>query len=898
MSAMDFSSMLTLLQQWDTDGDGLVSAADFKHGLMSLGFLVTQEEADCLCRALDNDGKGNIQIDSLQQLLNGGEALEPLPEPAPRPHTPPPSTPDPTGMRVQGLPSPPTVTPFPASSPEDADSSALEAWEQLAMQDAEAAQEALAALPLDQANALQEAMLLRVESMAPEASSPHRPFALAAEQQQSAWEATLGASLEDSSLDARALRLALDAQARMERGDAAGPPAGRGADALWEAMRADPPLGACDASYASSLCASEARGRPPRRSCERARTFGELSAHAKLSAAQLRDFHCASDGSPSSTPPPLSQLYRQSTASVASGRSGRVSISSQPPQLPHPGTTAFLRARSNLSVSSNVSRSICQTSFQKEDLQSIPDRMREFLLSNGSRVIDVFRAMDIDQDGAISQADFAHALKVLGLWEASRDAFDIDELFALFDHDGSGMIDFNSFNRVLRVGTAARTSEYLRQAVRGKFAGKPIPAFLQAPEGARRAAQYTSPMRRPRSDVHAVHHEEEAVPVEAERWPPTLRALLLRERLRIIDLFRHWEEGEGGEISAEEFRAGLHILGFHVSRRDVRQLFEAMGRDDLKIRFLQLRRQLRVAAQLGMSMYVRDAAKRGAELETAMPRGAFMSSLQGSELPGDEMANQMATALALGSSRAASSPAAGQYQLPFASNIGCSSEMVGGSLALGADAATAKQRALIAAAEAAEMVRTGRQSLQANEMFLQRWTRHHYSSLLGELRKWEVHPNGEISFDVFADSLQSIGFPIIGRWQEVEEVFRSWGTTEEGLIHWQKLRARMTGGRMVQVQNAKHSTVQYYKQASRAGEGFGNRSAPRFKDQTSSYLGPGKYSPVTDLRAKPLEGSGHSGKLLTTAPRFLEPKKDVVPGPGKYTPRRTLIEDRHGLNVT
>ena len=37
--------------------------------------------------------------------------------------------------------------------------------------------------------------------------------------------------------------------------------------------------------------------------------------------------------------------------------------------------------------------------------------------------------------------------------------------------------------------------------------------------------------------------------------------------------------------------------------------------------------------------------------------------------------------------------------------------------------------------------------------------------MLPELRKWELHPNGEIGFDVFADSLQSLGYRTAGRWQ-------------------------------------------------------------------------------------------------------------------------------------
>ena len=67
---IDFESMFTLLKAWDTDGDGLVSSADFKRGLSSIGFQITDADADVLCRALDADGTGNIKIDSLAGLLD------------------------------------------------------------------------------------------------------------------------------------------------------------------------------------------------------------------------------------------------------------------------------------------------------------------------------------------------------------------------------------------------------------------------------------------------------------------------------------------------------------------------------------------------------------------------------------------------------------------------------------------------------------------------------------------------------------------------------------------------------------------------------------------------------------------------------------------------------------
>ena len=133
-------------------------------------------------------------------------------------------------------------------------------------------------------------------------------------------------------------------------------------------------------------------------------------------------------------------------------------------------------------------------------------------------------------------------------------------------------------------------------------------------------------------------------------------------------------------------------------------------------------------------------------------------------------------------------------------------------------------------------------------------------------------------------------------------MWESWQPNERGLLHWQRVRAMMTGGRMVKVQHKKHTTKEYFKQPSRAGEGFGNRSAPRFREETHSLLGPGKYAPE---QCRPGTGGkagggppSHSGKLLHTEPRFRDVvKKDshVTPAPGSYRPRYTLTESRHNI---
>ena len=216
---------------------------------------------------------------------------------------------------------------------------------------------------------------------------------------------------------------------------------------------------------------------------------------------------------------------------------------------------------------------------------------------------------------------------------------------------------------------------------------------------------------------------------------------------------------------------------------------------------------------------------------------------------------------------------------------------------LGADASQARDRALAAANDAALGAARVSNTLLSGEMWLQQWSRSHYSALLPEFRKWELYPEGMITFDTFADSLHTLGLPAAGRWQEIESIFYSWEPDERGRLHWQSIRAHMTGGRMVRVQQQKHNTIAYYKQASRAGEGFGNRSSARFTSETSSFVGPGKYTPDPSGPPRPsgYTGGGHSGKLKSTGPRFLKHEPSVAPGPGKYNPRHTLQDARNEI---
>ena len=80
-------------------------------------------------------------------------------------------------------------------------------------------------------------------------------------------------------------------------------------------------------------------------------------------------------------------------------------------------------------------------------------KLAGLLAKNLSRVIDVFREWDKDEDGQVTKKEFTKGLASLKM---SVDAADIDALFAHFDPDGSGSLDCKELQSVLRNSAPTR----------------------------------------------------------------------------------------------------------------------------------------------------------------------------------------------------------------------------------------------------------------------------------------------------------------------------------------------------------------------------------------------------------------------------------------------------------
>ena len=116
---------------------------------------------------------------------------------------------------------------------------------------------------------------------------------------------------------------------------------------------------------------------------------------------------------------------------------------------------------------------------QQKANMPVSARLREALAAKSVQVIHLFKSWDADGDGLVSKGEFARALTLLGVDDATAD--DMDELFDVLDDDGSGEISYQE----LRSGRrgAVTKSRNAMASVSGGGGGAPsdLDISLQGP---------------------------------------------------------------------------------------------------------------------------------------------------------------------------------------------------------------------------------------------------------------------------------------------------------------------------------------------------------------------------------------------------------------------------------
>ena len=189
--------------------------------------------------------------------------------------------------------------------------------------------------------------------------------------------------------------------------------------------------------------------------------------------------------------------------------------------------------------------------------------LRDALYRSSARVIDLFRKWDTDESGEIDKKEFRKAIRSMGFNFFADDA-EIDMVFDDFDLDKSGQLDYKELNKQLRAQAVIDAS--LMPGAAGEIS---------------MSAQNKSKLRRrdPNQKAGTTKHMSGVQFDESSPVLDQLQNVLAKHAVRVIDLFREWDEDNSGTVSKKEFGKALRALGVTSPKEDIDFLFESFDTD-------------------------------------------------------------------------------------------------------------------------------------------------------------------------------------------------------------------------------------------------------------------------------------------------------------------------------
>ena len=188
------------------------------------------------------------------------------------------------------------------------------------------------------------------------------------------------------------------------------------------------------------------------------------------------------------------------------------------------------------------------------------------LSRSAGRVLDLFKRFDRDGNHSVDGREFRRAIRELGFAPHFYSDADVDLVFAAIDEDDSGAIDLRELTKALRPSTVASNKHQLRKRTEGRR-GQALGAHVKlVTDGSKGLLEQLS-------------------------------EVLVANRVRLIDLFRSWDEDGNGVVSPAEFSRALAVLGYAADERTVGELFASFDRDGSgELEFTELNRALKAAA--------------------------------------------------------------------------------------------------------------------------------------------------------------------------------------------------------------------------------------------------------------------------------------------------------------
>jgi len=164
-------------------------------------------------------------------------------------------------------------------------------------------------------------------------------------------------------------------------------------------------------------------------------------------------------------------------------------------------------------------------------LTSEQEKLLKRLAKQKEKLVTFFEAWDTNGDGFISRSELYKAAPLVGV---TSDRATVDALFNTMDYEGAGRLPIDHLHKCLR--WACKVSK---------------------------------------GDSNIIHiHFDESVPLHEQ-----IRDALTAHAIRVIDLFREFDEDGNGEITQDEFAKALPMLGIPVTRAQAHGIFENFDHD-------------------------------------------------------------------------------------------------------------------------------------------------------------------------------------------------------------------------------------------------------------------------------------------------------------------------------
>ena len=228
--------------------------------------------------------------------------------------------------------------------------------------------------------------------------------------------------------------------------------------------------------------------------------------------------------------------------------------------------------------------------------------LRDSLARSSSRVVDLFREWDEDESGSVDLREFRKAIGALG-FDAPRE--EVEAVFKQLDKDGSGSIQYKELNAMLRVGAGSALDAALLPGAAGEIsiASENRHALRRGKmSGTKGGVLATSVKLAPAADGQSVVDQ--------------LVEILNQNAVRVIDLFRSWDDDGNGKINAKEFRQAITGLGYSAPRADLDKLFSMLDKDGGgEIEYSELNQALRRGNEAMIAPELRAGAAGAIELK-------------------------------------------------------------------------------------------------------------------------------------------------------------------------------------------------------------------------------------------------------------------------------------------